>query len=462
MSSKLYFKLITHDSDYHDGLNIDTIYKYDFYNITEKLFFCEPKNIGEFMNNHKITYLYDVYLPTNDPKLTIINYQSGEYGTNKIILQNRRDLKEITTWEYMISNGLNIFDRGNKSLVWACINNHTKIIKYLVDKGIDVNINNGKCLEELAYEGHFDNLKYLVENGADIHISNALYWASYEGHFNIVKYLVESGININGTDNYNPIRAACFNGHYNILKYLLQYGATSHTINLGLTGASMGGYLDIVKYMIDLGAEVNFYYGRSLNLACYNKHVDVVKYLLDNGSIINMSTSSLDSISNQFDIIKLLVERGLDKKSMNRILITACFCLRLNIIKYLLESGADINTDNNKPLLNAIQAGNYQDNKLVIQYLIENNSNIHTDNNESLNLACNLGQLEIVKLLVTHGADIYKCRNETLMEIFKKGYFEIIKYLVGCGIDIHTNINEYLEIAEKNKHSHIIEYLKFL
>ncbi|AGF84864.1 repeat protein [Moumouvirus goulette] len=462
MSSKLYFKLITHNSDYHDGLNIDTIDKYDFYNITEKLFFCESKNIGECMTYYKIIYLYDVYLPTNDPKLTIINYKSGEYGANKIILQNRRDLKEITTWEYMISNGLNIFDGGNKSLVWACMNNHTNIIKYLVDKGIDINIDNGKSLEELAYGGYFDNFKYLVENGADIHTSNALYWASHCGHFNIVKYLVESGANINETNNYNPIRAACISGHNNILKYLLQNGATSHTINLGLTGASMGGHLDIVKCMIDLGAEVNFYYGRSLNLACYNKHVDVVKYLLDNGSIINVSTTSLENISNQFYIVKLLVERGLDKKSMDHILKTACFYLRPNIIKYLLESGADINTDNDKPLLNAIQAGNYQDNKSVIQYLIENGSNIHTDNNESLNLACNLGQFEIVKLLVTNGADIYKCRNETLVEIIKKGYFEIIKYLVNCGIDIHTNMNEYLEIAEKNKHSHIIEYLKSL
>lgn len=59
----------------------------------------------------------------------------------------------------------------------------------------------------------------MVEKGANIHVVDALISASRNGHLEIVKYLVESGADIRRT--YNVlIKKASKNGHQAIINYL--------------------------------------------------------------------------------------------------------------------------------------------------------------------------------------------------------------------------------------------------
>ncbi|AQN68741.1 putative ankyrin repeat protein [Saudi moumouvirus] len=462
MSSELYFKLIRTDNKYHDGLNIGEINMFDYFCITERLCFCKPENIGKYLYDYEVTYLCDVYLPMDDPELKVMDYENGEYGANKIILKNQRDLREISTWEYMISNGLNIFDEKNKSLFWACVNNYTNIIKYLVEKGIDVNINNGSNLDELIRRKNFDNLKFLIENGANIKsITKSLHSTICVGNIDMVKYLIESGADINGEFN-DSILAASIYGHKDIIDYLLKNGPNFDTINNGLMEASGDCFMSIIKYLLESGIDINYNNSFALDIACKNKHLSAIKYLLDNGSDINIRRDTLERLGTQFDIIKLLVERGLDKKSINILLISACFCLRLDIIKYLIESGADVHIENDSPLIKAIYSGVYRDNKAIVQYLIENGANIHVDNNKPLILACEKDQLEMVKLLIDYGANICTNSDEILQKTIIEGHNEILKYLIECGIDIYIRENEYIRLAKENKHLRIVDYLKSL
>lgn len=52
-----------------------------------------------------------------------------------------------------------------------------------------------------------------------------------------------------------------------------------------LINASTSGYLDIIKYLVENGANINAgnYLGEALVLAAENGHLDVVKYLVENG-----------------------------------------------------------------------------------------------------------------------------------------------------------------------------------
>jgi len=61
----------------------------------------------------------------------------------------------------------------------------------------------------------------LIENGANIHARNdqALSFAISFGYLEVVKYLVENGANINVSDFLFAVK------HFEVLKYLIEYGA---------------------------------------------------------------------------------------------------------------------------------------------------------------------------------------------------------------------------------------------
>ncbi|MCR9235008.1 MAG: ankyrin repeat domain-containing protein [bacterium] len=88
--------------------------------------------------------------------------------------------------------------------------------------------------------------------------------AANDNQFEIVKLLVESGADINNRNKYGtPIFAAVWSGNPEIVDYLIKKGVGG-TINCGcqqgwtpLHKAARKGYLDIVKLLIQAGADVN-------------------------------------------------------------------------------------------------------------------------------------------------------------------------------------------------------------
>jgi uncharacterized protein len=109
----------------------------------------------------------------------------------------------------------------------------------------------------------------------------SLIYASREGYLSAVKALVESGADINqiSADKMSPMLEAIINGHLDIAKYLLEKGADPNLVSLsGLTALyavidvqwapkawfpqpsvdqEKVGYLDLMKELIDKGANVN-------------------------------------------------------------------------------------------------------------------------------------------------------------------------------------------------------------
>lgn len=97
-------------------------------------------------------------------------------------------------------------------------------------------------------------------DGNLIEQATALWVAAAFGHLNIVKLLVNFGADVNhGTRNLStPLRAACFNGRIDIIRYLVNNGADiNHT---------------------------NIYNNTCLMIAAYKGLDDVVEYLLEKGS----------------------------------------------------------------------------------------------------------------------------------------------------------------------------------
>ena len=108
---------------------------------------------------------------------------------------------------------------------------------------------------------------------------------------------------------------------------------------------------------------------------------------------------------------------------INKYLINECTKKHTNmqIIRYLVEHGADINKINKYgevPLTYACRNGNI----LLVKCLVEHGADINKENNESktpLFKACSNGNEAIVKYLVEHGADINKETSHGFTPLFE-------------------------------------------
>lgn len=106
--------------------------------------------------------------------------------------------------------------------------------------------------------GDTDNVILSLNNGANVNIvgrgeASALMHASIKGYLNIVKILIENGADINMKTNTNALIAAAGFGYLDIVKYLVDHGADVNSeLDNGETAskrASTFGETEVVNYL---------------------------------------------------------------------------------------------------------------------------------------------------------------------------------------------------------------------
>ena len=95
----------------------------------------------------------------------------------------------------------------------------------------------------------------------------------------------------------------------------------------------------------------------------------------------------------------------------------------------------------------------------IVKWLLNSGADIHFGTDQSLLNACYIEDIVMVKYLVERGADIHARDDWPLYLASKQGYFRIVKYLVERGADIHSNDDVALKIAERYGHIEIVNYL---
>lgn len=201
---------------------------------------------------------------------------------------------------------------------------YLEIVKYLVENDFEVNarvlFGDETALILASQYGHLEIVEFLISKGADKNIQDysgftALMWASVRGYFEIVQCLVRYGANANIinrdswtalemsktdeiweylssiTDNINKNHALinfAINGNLEKFKYFLEQGANINaTSSCGCTSlmlASKYRYLDILKYLVDNGVDMNIRdrYGKTaLN---YSRADEIREFLIRNGA----------------------------------------------------------------------------------------------------------------------------------------------------------------------------------
>lgn len=131
--------------------------------------------------------------------------------------------------------------------------------------------------------------------------------------------------------------------------------------------------------------------------------------------------------------VELLLNSGVDVNyNENEALCWACMGGCVEVVKLLLERGADINCRDGE-ILYWVRNESFDGEFELVKLLLDAGADVHTKNDVALCTACNYGKVEIVKLLLEAGADIHANDDKAIFGASRYKHVEIVIMLLRAG-----------------------------
>jgi len=332
--------------------------------------------------------------------------------------------------------------------------------KYFVDHGAIINESNKYGYTPLIYASKYNNfkaMKYLIEHGADINAKNnfdysSLIYLSQHGNLEGVKYLVENGANIDDSERSGEtsLMIACKNGFNDVISFLVNHNANINAKNswghTPLMYACESGDIEVVKFLLSHGAHINDKNNKgdtSVLLACRTSHLKVMEFLILNGANIleidqeGKSLIMYASMKNDIRYLQIIFEADMyqNQKELKE-------CEQANK-PYIIKNINHTDKFGFTALMHAVINGN----KDVVKYLLDHGANISIKNNRGQTaafFAINSSNKDIIKLLIRRDPDLINNKNELGAQLLlfgvKKGNQDIVELLLELGANVnHTN-----------------------
>ncbi|HTR00779.1 MAG TPA: ankyrin repeat domain-containing protein [Candidatus Acidoferrum sp.] len=315
-------------------------------------------------------------------------------------------------------------------------------------------------------------VQVLLDAGTEVNVAEswngttALMWAATEGHADVVRQLIKAGAKLDvqsqfvGTD-----KARGFEGVMPRARHRDEVGGVYHASGemTALMFAAREGHLDTAKALVEAGADLNKLAGDgkdALSLALFNGNYAIASYLIDHGSKVNQADAR------GFNPLFWAVDRRNMETAPNFPWVVTEDPLPL--VKKLLDAGANPNQLVNDtpqarmrggsprivfatPLMRAAFSADLELVKLLLSHGADPSIK-SKDNETALSAAAGLGfihgfhklrpyseRLEVIKLLVQLGGDVNWQDNygiSPLMVAGNLGDVAIIQYLIDHGADL--------------------------
>ena len=281
-------------------------------------------------------------------------------------------------------------------------NDFAKVRELIENDKLLVSTRNDKqetALSLAANKGNLEIVSYLVENGSDVNARNLssntpLYIAARRGHTEIVKYLIghDAVVNAYCESGHTPLHAAVSSKKPETVKCLLEHGANANALDDQgepplINGCWAGVGIPVFELLLNHGADINFRSQHNMN--CINSltsngHPDVVRFLIDKGADVNF----------------VEVEDGTNA------LINAIVLGRENFIDCILPKVNNINLQDKYNKRTALHWATIKGNKSVVEKLLNAGAdpNVRDEKNVvAADYTVKYGFVELADLFISKG-----------------------------------------------------------
>jgi len=341
--------------------------------------------------------------------------------------------------------------------------------------------------------------KLLVEKGANVnepnlHGNTPLHEAAERGYKQIVEFLIESkaSADIRNKDAYSPFLAAIRNDKLGVAQWFLEKGLCDDEIDWHVDGfrtrplhrASVHGNFELVKILVEKGSEVNLknLYGNTpLHEAAERGFDEIVMFLLQNKADTNIKnrrekTPLVLAIENSHGKSAKLIDNGFEARAFlaensvlaNSLLNEASVDRNFEMVKFLVENGVDINATNdvgNTALHIAADRGFDE----ILELLLQNKADVDIKNQlgkTPLVYAVGGGRgISVAELLIDNGADINvreKHGKTLLIRSVLVGRELVVRFLVQKGADVNLQDSQCMTALDWAREKGYEELAKFL
>ena len=368
---------------------------------------------------------------------------------------------------------------GDTALVLACRNGSHVVVRRL--------LSNAKCqigfiregrwpaLSISSYFGFYKCAQSLLENHADtevqeLKIGTPLYHAALNGHHELCRLLLQYGANPNTLFAGNPILSESARaGNLEIVKLLIEHGAEINATDSegqnALQTASIKGDKALVAYLLDRGADVYHEDCNGCTSTIHAAHLgfaEIVQLLIDGGADLEHHASNgwtpLHSCHSHAETTHVLLNNGADVNSVTKLGATPLFLAACsgvhNVVKTLLSYNPDLEltlADGASALIGGIRSGNVE----VVRLLLEAGANVNHQSERNrfpLQFAVERNLVSVLRVLMEYGPklDLVDDDGDTALHCINSDTpIEVVKILVNAGVDVDfRNINRDTPICK--------------
>lgn len=369
-------------------------------------------------------------------------------------------------------------DQLPKALYAAAAKGHAPVVSLLLSHGAPINNRGGRDgtpLQAASLEGRWEVVKMLLENGANHSEANKRYGtplsaAAEKAHQRTCDILLKHGANPNQSGGWYslPLVAAIVGQNINIVRQLIDAGADLNRIACGryggpLPAAAAFGMNDLIKELVDRGARVNDDDDKAsdaLYAASLAGHVSTVDLLLKLGADVNAkggrhrNALGVASAEGHLGIVEKLIDAGADlgffDEHWGNAIHAAAEGGHVAVVEELADQGMNFHVETNgKGSALAVASAHGRDS--VVETLLRLSAYYSGDTSEmtaALVAASAKGNCSTIELLVQHGANVNRLNvssqtnhSKPLQAAAAKGQITAAKSLLALGADV-TGVDE--------------------
>ncbi|KAI5837291.1 ankyrin repeat-containing domain protein [Morchella snyderi] len=293
-------------------------------------------------------------------------------------------------------------------------------------------------LFQVATEAHnLDAVGVLLQLKADVGARvgdlTVLQWAAKSGHTDTAALFLKFSSNVSTSECQMALDLAIDPRHFDVINTLLAHGVYINGRNdkgyTPLQRAAENGDIDLIKLLLDAGAEVNRKtatqdHPTPLHAAAGNGHLETVKFLIDAGAELDAEAANTTGAT----ALQTAAERG-----------------HIEVVKLLLDHGARVDIAATRTGRTVLQAAAQGGNIEIVKLLLVIGVDLYPKDHKTLQAAARSGNIEIVKLLFNAGASVNTL--SALQEAVWRGYSDIVTFLLDTGVDVN---------GMGDRHNHVI------